>query len=244
MDYLYKRFAEYYDLCYSKKDYNKETNFLKSLIKKYKITGKHLLEFGCGTGGHAIHLRKDDFKIVGVDLNKEMLKIARKKSKSIHFLQGDMRTCDLKKRFDIVICLFSTIHYNQNCRELEKTLRNFYKHLKPRGLLIFDMGFNEERWSGGHIFVDNWSNREVDLVRFSKSRRNEDYGILDMACIIFKNNKFQFEEEHHKLRIFKTPEVKKLVEKIGFNVDLYAGYTKKVWQKNSKKYVVFAGVKQ
>jgi ubiquinone/menaquinone biosynthesis C-methylase UbiE len=244
MEYLYKKFAKYYDLCYSEKDYTKETNFLQNLIKKYKIKCKKILEVGCGTGGHAIHLKKKGFDIIGVDLNKEMLEVAKKKSKSIKFLQGDMRNFDLNKEFDIVLCLFSTIHYNQNLKELEKTLKNFYGHLKKGGLLIFDMGFNEERWEGSHVHVGNWSNKEVDLVRFSKSRRQGDFGILNMAYILFKNKKFYFGEEEHKLRIFKTHEVKKLSEKIGFKTDLYESYTQKSWRKNSKKYVVFACVKR
>lgn len=91
MEYLYKKFAKYYDLCYSEKDYSKETGFLKFLIKKYKISGKKILEVGCGTGGHAIHLCREGFDVVGIDLNKEMLDVAKKKTKSIGFLQGDMR---------------------------------------------------------------------------------------------------------------------------------------------------------
>jgi SAM-dependent methyltransferase len=184
------------------------------------------------------------FDILGVDLNTEMLNVAKKKSKSVKFLQGDMRYFDLAKQFDIVLCLFSTIHYNKNLNELEKTLQNFYKHLKKGGILMFDMGFNEERWDGGHVHVGNWTNNEVDLVRFSKSRRERNFGILSMAYILFRNKKFYFGEEEHKLRIFKTVEVKKLAEKIGFKVDLYESYTENFWRNNSKEYVVFACVKK
>jgi SAM-dependent methyltransferase len=155
-----------------------------------------------------------------------------------------MKNFDLKKEFDIVLCLFSTMHYNQNLKELERTLKNFYRHLKKGGLLIFDMGFNEERWEEGHVDVGSWSNKEVHLVRFSKSRRQGNHGILDMAYILFKNKKFYFGKEKHKLGIFKTLEVKKLTENIGFKTDLYENYTSKLWRKNSKKQVVFACVKK
>jgi ubiquinone/menaquinone biosynthesis C-methylase UbiE len=243
MEYLYQKFAKYYDLCYIDKDYNKETNFLQTLIKKHKIKGEKILEVGCGTGGHAVYLKRKNFDIVGIDLHKEMLEVAKKKSKSIKFLQGDMRDFDLGEKFSILLCLFSTIHYNQNLKELKKTLVNFYKHLKSEGILIFDMGFNDERWKGGNVHLGNWANKDVDLVRFSKSRRERNFGLVNMAYILFKNKKFYFGEEEHKLRIFKTFEVKKLAEKIGFKVYLYDGYTTKSWRKNSNKYVVFACVK-
>ena len=243
MDYLYKKFAKYYDLCYSEKNYDKETKFLQFLIKKNKIKGKKILEVGCGTGGHALFLKKKGFEIIGVDLNQEMLDVAKTKTNKIKFYQGDMRTFKLKEKFDIILCLFSTIHYNQNYEELEKTINNFKEHLNENGLLIFDMGFNEERWEGSHLHVGNWSNKEADLVRFSKSRREGNFGLLDMAYILYKDNKFHFGSEQHKLRIFKTLNVKSLVEKLGFKVNLYESYKNKQWTTKSKKYVVFACLK-
>jgi ubiquinone/menaquinone biosynthesis C-methylase UbiE len=173
MDYLYKKFAKYYDLCYSGKDYVKETKFLEALIKKHKIKGKKILEVGSGTGNHAVCLEKKGFDIIGVDLNEEMLAVARKKSKKIKFVQGDMRSFNIKDEFDIILCLFSTMHYNTNVSDLKKTLKNFYKHLKKGGLLIFDMGFNEERYSAKqvHAHTGSWSRGDVELVRFMKSRQ-------------------------------------------------------------------------
>jgi SAM-dependent methyltransferase len=244
MKCAYKKFAKYYDLIYSKKDYALETKFLFNEIKRNKITGKSVLEVGCGTGGHAVYLKNKKFEITGIDLNKEMLAVARKKSKSIKFLQGDMRNFNLKKKFDIVLCLFSTMHYNQNYSELKKTLKNYYNHLEKSDLLIFDMGFNRERIKNSKSVVNHEFNETVDLVRFSKSRLFGNYCYLDMAYMIFKNNKFTYADEVHKMRIFETLKVKKILEQIGFKVDLFEYYTSKKWTKISKKYVVFSCVKK
>ncbi len=244
MEYLFKRFAKYYDLIYQIKDYKKETDFLLRLIKKNGIKGKEILEVGCGTGNHAVILQKKGFRITGVDLNKEMLAVARKKTKKIRLDQGDMRNFRLKKKFDIVLCLFSTICYNLSYRQMEKTIRNFHRHLKKGGLMIFDMGFNRERFNQkSHAYVNSQSNKEVDIVRFSKSIRKGNYAFLDMAYILFKNKKFHFGSEVHKLGIFDTLKIKRIAEKIGFDVKLYE-YSGKPWTKKSKQYVVFAGVKR
>lgn len=245
MDYLYKKFAKYYDLCYSEKDYGRETRFLEALIKKHKIKGKKILEVGCGTGNHAIHLVKKGFDITGVDLNKEMLAVARKKSRSIKFVQGDMRSFSLKGEFDIILCLFSTIHYNTNVSDLKKTLKNFYKHLKKGGLLIFDMGFNKEKFDARHpSHTGSWSLGGVELVRFMKSRRVKNHALLDGAYILFKDNKFYFGEETHKLGIFKTLDVKSFAQRVGFSVKVYSDYKLMPWRYSSKKYVVFSCVKE
>jgi len=244
MKTLYKRFAKYYDLVYSKKDYNKEVKFIVQQIKKNKIKGKQVLDVGCGTGNHDVILRKKGFRITGIDINKEMLKLAKKKVKG-KFLEGDMRAFNIKKKFDIILCLFSTIHYNLNYKQLEKTLKNFYMHLKEEGILIFDMGFNEERWKkGGVLDIGHFQDKGVHVLRFSKSREQGKYGILDMGYIVYKNNKFEFAQEQHKIRRFETLKVKRLLERIGFKIKIYEDYTNKLWSKKSKKYVVFVARKK
>jgi SAM-dependent methyltransferase len=245
MEYLYKKYAKYYDLIYASKGYDEETKFIKEMIRKHSIKGRELLEVGCGTGNHAVILQKSGFRITGIDLNEEMLSVARKKTNKIKFAQGDMRSFRLNKKFDILLCLFSTIHYNQSTDELKKTLQNFHSHLRKGGLLIFDMGFNEERWDEkkGRTLED-YRGKDMDLVRFDKSTREGKFGLFHMAYILFKDNKFNFGSEVHKLRIFKTPEVKRILENVGFDAEIYSGYTKKRWDAKSQNYVVFAAVKR
>ena len=80
---LYKKLAKYYDLVYSWKDYKKEANKIRKLIKKYKKSeGKGLLDVACGTGGHLKFL-KSNFSCTGIDINDEMLKIAKKKVRGL-----------------------------------------------------------------------------------------------------------------------------------------------------------------
>jgi len=247
MECLYKKFAKYYDLCYSDKDYSKETESIKKQLKKNNIKGKKVLDVGCGTGTHDFLLKKQGFEITGIDLNKEMLEIARKKSKSIKFLQGDMKDFKLNEKFDVVLCLFSTMHYNKNQRELNKTMKNLYKHLKKDGILIFDLSFTKERWKEGRTNVEHKANNDIDFVRFSKTRNKGKQGILDLAYIIYKNKgnkRFHFGEEKHELGIFKTKEVKKLAEETGLKTSIYEKFSQKTWKKGSKKRPVFVCVKK
>jgi ubiquinone/menaquinone biosynthesis C-methylase UbiE len=51
---IYKELAKYYDLLYPDKDYKKESDKIRQIIKRYKKTGGNdLLELACGTGRHA-----------------------------------------------------------------------------------------------------------------------------------------------------------------------------------------------
>ena len=73
-----------------------------------------------------------------MDLSKDMLKIARKNVKGITFKQADMKKFKLKKEFDVIICLLSSIGYSKTLGNLNKTIKNFYNHLTKKGLVLIE----------------------------------------------------------------------------------------------------------
>ena len=94
--------AKYYDQIYSFRDYLDEAVRLQNLIIKYSpIEPLTILDVACGTGLHLKHLA-DDFSCIGIDISKDMLKIARKNTKGIIFKPGDMKKFHIKKEFDII----------------------------------------------------------------------------------------------------------------------------------------------
>lgn len=82
---LYKKYAKFYDKVYSKKKYDEEVAFIKSVISNFNVKGKNLLDMACGTGTHAKKFADDGFKVTGVDLNSGMLKIAKAKVRNAIF---------------------------------------------------------------------------------------------------------------------------------------------------------------
>jgi ubiquinone/menaquinone biosynthesis C-methylase UbiE len=124
--------SPYYDLIYAAKDYAGEARYQVQLIEKYKrSSGKNLLEMACGTGRY-LEFFAQGFTCTGLDLNPDMLRIARKMVKQATLVQGDMSTMKLGKRFDVVACLFSSIGYVHGSRNLRKAIRNFADHLAGR----------------------------------------------------------------------------------------------------------------
>ena len=85
---VFQRYAEYYDLIYQDKDYEKECDFLEEIFQAYQSKPvKSILELGCGTGGHAIPLAKRGYELTGLDTSSVMLKQAEKKSKEHVFIK-------------------------------------------------------------------------------------------------------------------------------------------------------------
>src|SRR3990167_7289842 len=158
---LYKQLAKYYDLVYSWKDYKKEALKIKSLIKKYKKSdGKELLDAACGTGEHLKYL-KSNFYCTGMDISKEMLKIAKKNVKGAVFKQADIINFNINKKFDAILCLFSSIAYLKTYKNLEKSIKNFYKHLKNGGVIIIEGFIAKSDFKPNSSYMDIYDGKNV-----------------------------------------------------------------------------------
>ncbi|NOT26139.1 MAG: class I SAM-dependent methyltransferase [Acidobacteria bacterium] len=114
---MFTKTAKYYDEIYSFKDYSAETDAIRSIIKQEHPIARSILDVGCGTGEHARRLATD-FAVDGIDLEPEFIKSAQSKVAPGTFSVADMRQFALGKRYDAVLCLFSSIGYLRQEREV------------------------------------------------------------------------------------------------------------------------------
>ena len=117
---VYDKSAQIYDLLYTGsgiKDYVAEAVELHRIIDQACPAARTLLDVACGTGAHLAELRQW-YSVEGVDLSPAMLAIARRKLPAIALHVADMRTFDLGRSFDAVICLFSSIGHVTNPLEM------------------------------------------------------------------------------------------------------------------------------
>lgn len=141
----FDRYALYYDLLYSDKDYESECDFIEEIFKKYGSKPKNLLDIGCGTGGHLIPLVKRGFSLVGLDASPTMLKLAHekldKRGLSAELYEKDVRDFEIGRKFDACLCMFAVLNYVTTNEGLMRSFRNIRRHLNERGLLIFDFWY-------------------------------------------------------------------------------------------------------
>jgi SAM-dependent methyltransferase len=68
---------------------------------------ERVLDLGCGTGRHALELRRRGFEVVGVELLEANVAVARadaeQQSLEVEFVEADLRELDLFEKFDLAL---------------------------------------------------------------------------------------------------------------------------------------------
>ncbi|UCC19850.1 MAG: class I SAM-dependent methyltransferase [Promethearchaeota archaeon] len=217
---MYKKLAKYYDLIYSFKDYKGEIKKIKKLIGKYKNSeGNELLDVGCGTGKHLEYL-KDKFFCTGCDLNIEMLDIAKRNVKGVSFTQADMITMNLKREFDIILCLFSGIGHVKTYDNLEKTILNFSNHLKKGGVVIIEPWLTKSVYDAGRPGMTTYDAEDIKIARLNTTKIDNDISILEMYYLIAERDKdIEYFIEKHELGLFEIDKFLELMNKVGLKAE-------------------------
>ena len=217
---MYKKLAKYYDLIYHWKDYEKEADSIKDLIKKYKKSdGNKLLDVGCGTGKHLEYF-EDEFSLVGIDINNEMVEVAKTKFKDAIFEQGDMIDFNLKTEFDIILCLFSSIGYVKTYPNLEKTIKNFANHLKKDGVLIVEPWVTKSLYRVGEPGMTKYDGEDVKIARLNSTKIEGDLSVMEMHYLIAEKDKDVIHfADTHELGLFETDKTLDFMEKAGLKAE-------------------------
>jgi len=143
-------YADHYDLFYAGKDYESECNMIEEVFRRYgKDNIGTILDLGCGTGNHAFPLAKRGYEVIGVDRSGDMLANARSKLANFEsqsqplpmFLQGDLRSLDLDRKFDAVLMMFAVLGYQLTNEDILAALKTVRRHLKPHGLFVCDVWY-------------------------------------------------------------------------------------------------------
>jgi SAM-dependent methyltransferase len=198
---VFSRSARIYDAIYaSVRDYPREAAELDRLIQEGRPGARTLLDVACGTGAHLEHLT--GYEPEGLDLDPEMLAIARERLPSVAFHEGDMASFDLGKRFDAVVCMFSSIGYVRTEERLRSAIASMARHLEAGGVLIIEPWLAPDAWLDRHVgavFVDE---PELKVARMNVAQREGDVSIVEFEYLVATPDGVERFTERHELGLF------------------------------------------
>ena len=203
---MFFKSEEFYDAIYSFKDYPAEVAKLDSLIRTHKKSGgRELLDVACGTAMH-ISLMSDRYAIQGLDADEKMVEIARKKCPDIPFHRADMTGFDLRKQFDVVTCLFSSIAYTKTPALLSKTIANLARHLKPGGVLVIEPFVSPEQWREGGVHAVFVDKPDLKIARMNIHKRDGNVAAFLFHYVVGTPGAVEYFTESHELGLFTKAE--------------------------------------
>ncbi|HLL47385.1 MAG TPA: class I SAM-dependent methyltransferase [Longimicrobiaceae bacterium] len=212
---MYKDTAPYYDLIHSYKDYPTEVEKIVEIIRREHPEATSVLDIGCGTGEH-VRLLSRNFTVEGIDIESRFVVLAQKKVPSGHFHVGDMRTFTLSRHFDVILCLFSSIGYLTEPKQVVAALRRFAEHLSPSGLIIIEPWFTPDAWQ----YKQPWLAPAVDspevkvcglTISLGQGRISE----IEFHYLIGESSGVRYLHEYHELALYTVDEMRSFFAEAG-----------------------------
>jgi 2-polyprenyl-3-methyl-5-hydroxy-6-metoxy-1,4-benzoquinol methylase len=136
------------------------------------LTGKKVLDAGCGTGIYSKFYAERGSDVSGVDFSHSAIEKIQSENISGKFQVGDISSLNFgSNEFDIVHC-FSVLYHIISDNEWEEAISELCRVLKPNGILLLRIAW----------FPDDWS--PVEHVQFrSKQKYTQElseHGIYDL----------------------------------------------------------------
>jgi 2-polyprenyl-3-methyl-5-hydroxy-6-metoxy-1,4-benzoquinol methylase len=144
---FYGRFADYYDAVFPADE--EITAFLGRHLPQQGL----LLDVGCGTGSYAVALAEDDRRVVGIDVDADMVHRARLKGRGCN-VEFHARSMDevhmLESAFDGAYCIGNTLVHAESVAHVTRILDQLHRRLRPRAPVVVQI-VNYDRIIRGNV---------------------------------------------------------------------------------------------
>jgi SAM-dependent methyltransferase len=198
---VFKRSARFYDAIYSFKDYAVEAHRLHELVSVRAPEARTLLDVACGTGKHLAELRRW-YEVEGLDLEPELIEIARERLGEVPLHEGDMLDFDLGRRFGVVTCLFSSIGYARTAENLRRAVEAMALHLEPGGVLAVEPWILPDGWVPGGVYAEFADEPDLKVARMNVSQLASETVTLEMHHMVGTPHGVEHFVEQHELGMF------------------------------------------
>jgi SAM-dependent methyltransferase len=199
--------ADVYDLLYAEKDYRGEARAVTAVVRERVPAAATLLDVACGTAEHARFFADEGLAVDGIDLEPAFVTLARAKHPAGRFTEADMRGFDLGRRYDAVVCLFSSIGYLRNTAALGRAMRAMAAHLADPGVLVVEPWFEPGAMRDGFTTCLTVETEDRKVCRMSHTAVDERHSRLTFHYLTATEAGVRHDTEHHTLSLFTRTEM-------------------------------------
>lgn len=217
---IYDSHARYYDAIYAARgrDASVDVDHLLALAEQRGIAPGSVLDVACGTGLHVAEFARRVDDVAGVDLSDQMLEVARRRVPQARLEQGDFRTFELGRSFDLVTCLFSSVGHVADLEELRQAITRMAAHVADDGLLAIETWLSPDD-------VDLTRTKDAIVVetqtgpvaRLSSAWIDDEALIVEFGWIVADDEGCHADIERHRMPLFTQEQYVDAVRDAGLN---------------------------
>ncbi len=222
---FYKRIAPYYDDIFPYNSIQKDFVLSTSDGQNQE---KYILDIGCGTGNLALELSDHFDKVIGIDIDQEMIGLARAKAKALGsraefecmgMLEIERHFIDCL--FDLIACFGNTLVHLGDSGEIESFLSKARKLLKPGGKLLVQIVHYDRILIQDIRSLPLIENHRIRFERFYCLRK--DSGKINFETTLFIKNTGRTIKNSIELYPVMKEEIELLLFNAGYADIMYYG---------------------
>ena len=220
-----------------RRDTEKEAQFVEEVVPREGS----LLDLCCGTGRHSIILSDKGIDVVGMDLSRNLLRIARQRMKGANvtfpLVRAEMRRFPFRDNaFASVISMFTSFGYLPSEAEDLKSFKEISRTLEKNGVLLLDLAnfqhikrnFRERDWAEFQPYY-MLEERSLDL----KNPK------LRSSWILIRKTTCQVESILHEVRLYTVIGLRRMLKQSGLVArKLYGGYERQKFSHETSRLIV------
>jgi SAM-dependent methyltransferase len=217
---MYTDAAPLYDLIHEARgrDADSESDAFIREIHKRSPGARTLLDVACGTGANLLRFA-ESFEVMGLDASEDMVSLAREKCPGVEFVTADMRACDLVRRFDAIVSLFSGVGYLVEESDLREAVSTMAKHLNPGGVLMLEGWVEVDQWLGSGVSVDSCRTDNAAIARVTRSSAEGMRSSFTCRYTVATNEGIDTIDEHHVMRLADPEEFASAYDEAGLSFE-------------------------
>src|SRR5262249_48364323 len=146
------------------------------------------------------------FKVEGLDVNSDLLALARLRLPTVPLHEADMTRFELQRRFDVITCLFSSIGYVKSLSKMRIAVQRMAQHLNPPAAMIIEPWFMPDRYWTDTITANFVNEHQLKIAWMYTSKRVENVSVLEIHYMVGMPDGVEEFTETHEIGLFTQEE--------------------------------------
>ena len=193
---------------------------LLAVLRSTGIARGLVVDLGCGSGIWAAALVRRGYDVLGTDISKAMIRLARRRAPAARFVQASLLVADLPSCDAVTSigeCLNYTFDQRNTRRELHKLFRRVYDALRPGGVFVFDIAEPGQTHRRSHSVGKDWA------ILFEVEPMG-DFLIRRMTTFRRLGKLYRRSQETHPMRLYRSTDLAAELRCAGFSVRVLRAY--------------------